>query len=76
MKLFRKSRKKPFSIEEIGSNNFWSGESEEAEQLIQKKRCMIFDYKLNKILYKDTFDGDIEEDEEYDDILGSFGCQE
>ncbi|MGD2084569.1 MAG: hypothetical protein PVH61_00145 [Candidatus Aminicenantes bacterium] len=71
MKGLKISKKNPFLEEGIRKfADFMNSGSEEAEQLIQEKRCMIFDYKLNKFLYKNTFDGDIEDDEEFNDILG------
>ena len=77
MKRVKKSKWNPFLEEGIRKfADFMNGGSKEAEQIKEEmqrtvdeeKRDMIEQYKFNKFMYEDLFGGDIEEDEDFDDI--------
>lgn len=78
MKRSKKSKwAPPISDEKLRSFvDFMNGGSKEAEQLKDEmqrtvdehKRSWIEEYKFNKRLYDDVFGGDIEDDEDYDNV--------
>ena len=77
MKRLKKSNWCPVSREKLRSFvEFMNGGSEEAEKLREEmqrlvdeeKRGIIEQYKFDKHLYEDIFGGDIEDDEDFDNI--------
>jgi hypothetical protein len=78
MKLFKKSRKNPFSEENLRSikEEIMNSGSEKIEQIKQEmqetvdeqRREIIGDYKFQKQMYEDFHGGNIEDDEDFDDI--------
>ena len=78
MKVFKKSRKNPFSKENLRSikEGFMNSGSEKVEKIKQEmqksvneqRRGIIEEYKLQKQMYEDFHGDNIEDDEEYDNI--------